>query len=88
MQAIEQYLSRFFPLHPEIADQALFLTDLLAFFEMKPHGRSPNRMRCPRRGRFVHGFEFQECLLRLSGNHAARSRGSSISRSSPASASR
>jgi ATP-binding cassette, subfamily B, bacterial len=40
-----------------IADQALFLTDLLAFFEMQPTIRSkPNALRAPRP--IVHGFEF------------------------------
>jgi ATP-binding cassette, subfamily B, bacterial len=40
-----------------IADQALFLTDLLAFFEMQPTIRSkPNALPAPRP--IVHGFEF------------------------------
>jgi ATP-binding cassette, subfamily B, bacterial len=40
-----------------IADQALFLTDLLAFFEMKPSIRSkPNALPAPKPIR--HGFEF------------------------------
>jgi ATP-binding cassette, subfamily B, bacterial len=41
-----------------IADQALFLTDLLAFFEMQPTIRSkPNALPAPRPIR--HGFEFR-----------------------------
>lgn len=42
-----------------IADQALFLTDLLAFFDMKPTIRSkPNALAAPRP--FVRGFEFRD----------------------------
>jgi ATP-binding cassette subfamily B protein len=42
-----------------IADQALFLTDLLAFFEMKPTIRSkPNALPAPRP--IVYGFEFRD----------------------------
>jgi ATP-binding cassette subfamily B protein len=41
-----------------VADQALFLTDLLAFFEMKPRVESkPNGARAPRP--IVQGFEFR-----------------------------
>ena len=41
-----------------IADQALFLTDLLAFFDMKPTIRSkPNALPAPRP--IEHGFEFR-----------------------------
>jgi ATP-binding cassette subfamily B protein len=41
-----------------VADQALFLTDLLAFFEMKPHVESKvNGLRAPRP--IVRGFEFR-----------------------------
>ncbi|HZP07559.1 MAG TPA: ABC transporter ATP-binding protein [Terracidiphilus sp.] len=40
-----------------VADQALFLTDLLAFFEMKPHVQSkPNGLPIPRP--ITQGFEF------------------------------
>ncbi len=40
-----------------VADQALFLTDLLAFFEMKPRVESkPGALRAPRP--IAHGFEF------------------------------
>jgi ATP-binding cassette subfamily B protein len=42
-----------------IADQALFLTDLLAFFDMKPTIRSkPNALGAPRP--IQHGFEFRD----------------------------
>ena len=42
-----------------IADQALFLTDLLAFFEMQPTIRSkPNPLPAPRP--IQHGFEFRD----------------------------
>jgi ATP-binding cassette subfamily B protein len=42
-----------------IADQALFLTDLLAFFEMKPTIQSkPNALRAPRP--IKQGFEFRD----------------------------
>jgi ATP-binding cassette, subfamily B, bacterial len=42
-----------------IADQALFLTDLLAFFEMKPTIQSkPNALRAPRP--IQQGFEFRD----------------------------
>ena len=41
-----------------VADQALFLTDLLAFFEMQPHVKSkPNGLRTPRP--IARGFEFR-----------------------------
>ncbi len=46
-----------------IADQALFLTDLLAFFEMRPTIRSkPNALPTPRPIR--EGFEFREVSFR------------------------
>jgi ATP-binding cassette subfamily B protein len=49
-----------------IADQALFLTDLLAFFEMKPTIRSkPNALRAPRPIR--QGFEFRNVCFRYPG---------------------
>jgi ATP-binding cassette, subfamily B, bacterial len=42
-----------------VADQALFLTDLLAFFEMKPHVQSKaNGLPAPRP--IVRGFEFRD----------------------------
>lgn len=50
-----------------IADQALFLTDLLAFFEMKPTIRSkPNALLAPRPIR--QGFEFRDVSFQYPGN--------------------
>ncbi len=50
-----------------IADQALFLTDLLAFFQMKPTIQSkPNALRAPRPIR--QGFEFRAVSFRYPGN--------------------
>ena len=49
-----------------IADQALFLTDLLAFFEMQPTIRSkPNAVTAPRP--IVQGFEFRNVSFRYPG---------------------
>ncbi|HTA22942.1 MAG TPA: ABC transporter ATP-binding protein [Terriglobales bacterium] len=50
-----------------IADQALFLTDLLAFFEMQPTIRSkPNALPAPRP--FMRGFEFRNVSFRYPGS--------------------
>jgi ATP-binding cassette subfamily B protein len=50
-----------------IADQALFLTDLLAFFEMQPTIRSnPKALPAPRP--IIHGFEFRNVSFRYPGN--------------------
>ncbi|MGH9516089.1 MAG: ABC transporter ATP-binding protein [Terriglobales bacterium] len=50
-----------------IADQALFLTDLLAFFDMKPTIQSkPNALRAPRPIR--QGFEFRNVSFQYPGN--------------------
>ena len=55
-----------------VADQALFLTDLLAFFEMKPTRRS--RSERPARAASHHArLRIPQRLLRLSGHDAARS---------------
>jgi ATP-binding cassette subfamily B protein len=49
-----------------IADQALFLTDLLAFFAMQPTIRSkPDALPAPRP--IVHGFEFRKVSFRYPG---------------------
>jgi ATP-binding cassette, subfamily B, bacterial len=49
-----------------IADQALFLTDLLAFFEMQPSIRSkPHALPAPRP--ILHGFEFRNVSFRYPG---------------------
>ncbi|MBV9479629.1 MAG: ABC transporter ATP-binding protein [Acidobacteria bacterium] len=50
-----------------IADQALFLTDLLAFFEMQPTIRSkPNALPAPRP--IMRGFEFRNVSFRYPGS--------------------
>jgi ATP-binding cassette subfamily B protein len=50
-----------------IADQALFLTDLLAFFEMQPTIRSkPNALPAPRP--ILRGFEFREVSFHYPGS--------------------
>src|SRR5579872_6638748 len=50
-----------------IADQALFLTDLLAFFDMQPTIRSkPNALMTPRP--IVRGFEFRNVSFHYPGN--------------------
>ena len=50
-----------------VADQALFLTDLLAFFEMRPTIYSkPNALPAPRP--MVRGFEFRKVSFRYPGN--------------------
>jgi ATP-binding cassette, subfamily B, bacterial len=50
-----------------IADQALFLTDLLAFFEMQPTIRSkPNALPAPRP--ILRGFEFRDVSFRYPGS--------------------
>jgi ATP-binding cassette subfamily B protein len=50
-----------------IADQALFLTDLLAFFEMQPTIRSkPNALPVPHT--FVQGFEFRNVAFSYPGS--------------------
>ena len=50
-----------------IADQALFLTDLIAFFEMQPQIRSkPNALRAPRP--IQRGFEFRDVSFSYPGS--------------------
>src|SRR5215469_4988419 len=50
-----------------IADQALFLTDLIAFFDMKPTIKSrPNALPAPRP--IAQGFEFQDVSFRYPGS--------------------
>ncbi|HKF48182.1 MAG TPA: ABC transporter ATP-binding protein [Terracidiphilus sp.] len=57
MQAMSN-IQQMFSTASGVADQALFLTDLLAFFEMKPRVESKaNGLRTPRPIR--HGFEFR-----------------------------
>jgi ATP-binding cassette subfamily B protein len=59
-------ISQIFSLLSGIADQALFLTDLLAFFEMKPTVVSkPNALPAPRPMR--EGFEFRNVVFKYPG---------------------
>jgi ATP-binding cassette subfamily B protein len=59
-------LSQVFSTLSSIADQALFLTDLLAFFEMKPDVQSkPNALPTPRPIRV--GFEFRNVSFKYPG---------------------
>ncbi len=63
-------IQQIFSTASSIADQALFLTDLLAFFEMRPTIHSkPNALPAPRP--VVHGFEFRNVSFYLSGHNAA-----------------
>ena len=55
---VQSNISQLFSTLSSIADQALFLTDLLAFFEMKPTVQSkPNALPAPRPIRRVSNFE-------------------------------
>jgi ATP-binding cassette subfamily B protein len=69
-QAIQQAssnLEQIFSTVAGIGDQALFLTDLLAFFEMQPTIRSkPNALPAPRP--ILHGIEFRNVSFRYPGN--------------------
>jgi ATP-binding cassette subfamily B protein len=59
-------LQQIFSSLSSIADQALFLTDLLAFFEMQARIRSkPNALPAPRP--IVRGFEFRDVSFRYPG---------------------
>ena len=59
-------ISQIFSTLSSIADQALFLTDLLAFFEMKPSVASkPNALPAPRP--IKQGFEFQKVCFTYPG---------------------
>ncbi len=59
-------ISQIFSTLSSIADQALFLTDLLAFFEMKPSVASkPNALPAPRP--IKQGFEFQNVCFTYPG---------------------
>jgi ATP-binding cassette, subfamily B, bacterial len=63
---VQSNISQLFSTLSSIADQALFLTDLLAFFEMKPTVQStPNALPAPRP---IHqGFEFRNVSFRYPG---------------------
>ncbi|MBV9083327.1 MAG: ABC transporter ATP-binding protein [Acidobacteriaceae bacterium] len=59
-------IAQIFSTLSSIADQALFLTDLLAFFEMKPEVTSkPNAVPAPRP--IIRGFEFRDVWFRYPG---------------------
>ncbi len=59
-------ISQIFSTLSSIADQALFLTDLLAFFDMKPSVASrPNALPAPRP--IKQGFEFQDVCFKYPG---------------------
>jgi ATP-binding cassette, subfamily B, bacterial len=61
-------ISQIFSTLSSIADQALFLTDLLAFFEMKPQVMSkPNALPAPRP--IVRGFEFRNVSFQYPGTN-------------------
>jgi len=65
MQASDN-IQQIFSTVSSIADQALFLTDLLAFFEMKPTVRSkPNALPAPRP--IMQGFEFRDVSFQYPG---------------------
>ncbi len=69
-----------------VADQALFLTDLLAFFEMKPRVESKvNGLRTPRP--IVARLRIPQCFLCLSRNNPARPQGFQLHSAAPDSAS-
>jgi ATP-binding cassette, subfamily B, bacterial len=60
-------IQQIFSIVSGIADQALFLTDLLAFFEMQPTIRSkPGALPAPRP--IVRGFEFRNVSFQYPGN--------------------
>src|SRR5690242_7305450 len=63
---VQSNISQLFSTLSSIADQALFLTDLLAFFEMKPTVQSkPNALPAPRP--IGQGFEFRNVSFRYPG---------------------
>ena len=66
IMAASTNISQIFSTLSSIADQALFLTDLLAFFEMKPEVVSrPNALPAPRP--IVRGFEFRDIWFKYPG---------------------
>ena len=67
IQQASSNIQQIFSTLSSIADQALFLTDLLAFFEMQPTIRSkPNALPAPRP--IMRGFEFRNVSFRYPGN--------------------
>ena len=66
IQQASSNIQQIFSTLSSIADQALFLTDLLAFFEMQPTIRSkPNALPAPRP--IARGFEFRNVSFRYPG---------------------
>jgi len=66
IQQASSNIQQIFSTASSIADQALFLTDLIAFFEMKPSIRSkPNALPAPRP--ITRGFEFRNVAFRYPG---------------------
>ena len=64
---VSSNIQQIFSTLSSIADQALFLTDLIAFLEMQPAIRSkPNALPAPRP--MVRGFEFRDVCFRYPGN--------------------
>ena len=62
----QNYISQIFSTLSGIADQALFLTDLIAFYEMKPTVTSkPNALPAPRP--IKQGFEFRDVSFQYPG---------------------
>ncbi len=67
IQQASSNIQQIFSTLAAIGDQALFLTDLLAFFEMQPTIRSkPNALPAPRP--IVQGIEFRNVSFRYPGN--------------------
>ena len=67
IQQASSNIQQIFSTLAAIGDQALFLTDLLAFFEMKPTIRSkPNALPAPRN--ITQGVEFRNVSFRYPGN--------------------
>jgi ATP-binding cassette subfamily B protein len=67
IQQASSNIQQIFSTLAAIGDQALFLTDLLAFFEMKPTIRSkPNALPAPRP--IMHGVEFRNVSFSYPGN--------------------
>ena len=67
IQQASSNIQQIFSTLAAIGDQALFLTDLLAFFEMQPTIRSkPNALPAPRP--IVQGIEFRDVSFRYPGN--------------------
>ncbi len=67
IQQASSNIQQIFSTLAAIGDQALFLTDLMAFFEMKPTIRSkPNALRAPRP--ITRGIVFQDVCFNYPGN--------------------